>query len=62
MEVNKMLDIRLLKQDLERMREKRNNICIELGYGYDWMLVDSLIAIDSKIKQLETKLESIEEC
>lgn len=57
-----MLDIRLLKQDLERMREKRNNICIELGYGYDWMLVDSLIAIDSKIKQLETKLESIEEC
>lgn len=55
-----MNDLRLLKQDLERMLIKRNNICIELGSGYDWMLVDSLIAIDGKIKQTEKKIEDIE--
>lgn len=47
----------LSKKDLERMRKKREDICIELGSGYDWMLADSLIAIDSKIKKLESKLE-----
>lgn len=56
-----MQDIRLIKQELERMQEKRNKICIELGNGYDWMLVDSLIAIDGKIKQYEKKIEESEQ-
>lgn len=49
-------DVRLMEQELERMTVKRNNICIELGSGYDWMLVDSLIAINSKIERLYSKI------
>lgn len=56
-----MVDLRLLQQDLERMREKRNNICIELGKGYDWILVDSLIAINSKIQKTEDKVNDLKE-
>lgn len=55
-----MQDKRLFKQDLERMKNKRNNICIELGNGYDWILLDSLIAIDVKIKNMENKLFELE--
>jgi len=54
-----MDDIRLLQLDLERMIKKRNDICIELGNGYDWMLCDSLIAVDGKIKQAEKKIEEL---
>lgn len=48
-----------LNRELARMNTKRDNICIELGAGYDWILVESLIAIDKKIKQYEKKLEQL---
>ncbi|MDF2943584.1 MAG: hypothetical protein K0S01_2442 [Herbinix sp.] len=41
------------KKELERMDVKREQICIELGHGYDWQLQLSLNAITDKINQYE---------
>jgi len=37
-----MKPVDYLITDLQRMKDKRENICRELGNGYDWILVESL--------------------
>jgi len=54
-----MKSVDYLTTDLQRMKNKRENICKELGNGYDWMLVESLIAIENKIKQTSERIEEI---
>lgn len=49
----------LAVQDLTRMINKRNEICLLLGYGYDYHYVESLIAINSKIEKLQLKLSEM---
>lgn len=54
-----MKPVDYLITDLQRMKDKRETICKELGYGYDWMLVESLIAIENKIKQTVDRIEEM---
>lgn len=54
-----MKPVDYLVTDLQRMKDKRERICKELGSGYDWQLVASLIAIENKIKQTADRIESM---
>lgn len=54
-----MKQVDYLITDLQRMKDKRERICKELGSGYDWQLVESLIAIENKIKQTADRIESM---
>jgi len=54
-----MKPVDYLLTDLQRMKDKRERICIELGAGYDWMLVESLIAIENKIKQTVDRIDKM---
>lgn len=54
-----MKPVDFLITDLQRMKDKRENICKELGNGYDWQLVESLIAIENKIKQTANRIEEM---
>ena len=54
-----MKQVDYLITDLQRMKDKRERICRELGSGYDWQLVESLIAIDGKIKQTADRIEEV---
>jgi hypothetical protein len=54
-----MKQIDYLITDLQRMKDKREMICKELGSGYDWQLVSSLIAIDGKIEQVTNRIEEM---
>jgi hypothetical protein len=51
-----MQDIRLLKQDLDRMLSKKERIEKELENSSDWMLEESLKQLNNKISQSEQKL------
>lgn len=57
-EIN-MKQVDYLITDLQRMKDKRERICRELGNGYDWQLVESLIAIEGKIKQTADRIEGM---
>jgi hypothetical protein len=51
--------VNYLITDLQRMKDKRQNICKELGNGYDWQLVESLMAIENKIKQTADRIDKM---
>lgn len=55
-----MKPVDYLITDLQRMKDKRENICRELGNGYDWILVESLIAIENKIKQTAERIDKMQ--